>query len=83
MELNVNFDIPDPKKKLFKESWELFRRASNLQDAVHQMEVGTWLMKNEKMKLFYNAAIMELSRQRDELLERAIEKHMQYKNYGV
>ncbi|HEY4698905.1 MAG TPA: hypothetical protein VIH27_00830 [Nitrososphaerales archaeon] len=81
--MNVDFDIPDPKRKLYKESWDLFRRASNLQDAVHQLEIESFFMKDEKMKIFYTAAIASLEKDRNETIEFAIERYQQYKNYGI
>jgi hypothetical protein len=82
-DLNVNFDITDPKRKLFAEAWDLFRRATNLQEAIHMMHIHYSFMSDEKRKVFYTAALALLEKEREVVITNAIEKYHQHKNYGL
>jgi len=78
----VDFDpdiIPDKKSRLLKEAFELFRRASNLHEAAHSLNLQSYIM-SDKMKMFSQMAIVALEKERNEVIEVAISRYQEYKN---
>lgn len=77
---HLSFDpdiIPNEKERLFKEAFELFRRACNLNDSIHMLELAH--TPSERLKAIYTTAIMELEQQRDKIMEDAIVRYQKSK----
>lgn len=72
--------IPNKKDRLQKEAFELFRRACNLQEAVHSIDYALhWMIKDVKIKQAYNIAFVNLVKDRDRTLDAAIERYQESK----
>lgn len=83
--ITLNPDIlPNNKLRLLKESFELFRRASNLHDSVNMININNQFdtTKSEKMKLLYQLLIIDLENERDKVIEIAIKKYQDSKRYN-
>ena len=74
--------VPDKKKRFQLEAFELFKKATTLHTGVKLLEVSTWYDRNDKMKMIHQMAILELTKERDETIEKAIERYQLFKQEG-
>lgn len=66
--------IPDKKERLTFEMYELLRRSCNYQTAIHTLRLSNLPQK------IVTISIIELERERDSLLEDAIQVYEEMKN---